>query len=364
MKTSNWKLLYLALVFLSTTAFASEFVVDPGGSGDALTIQGGLDLAESGDQVTVVAGTYVENLTMVSGVVLMSATGSASTIIDGNGDMCINCEQCGPGTRISGFTLTNGGGYIGGGVRIYGYSTVEVDHNIIVENHTSFEGAGVSVQMFSSSNIHDNDFLDNLSFKTTAITVIEDAEATIKDNFFKGNVSTIYAAVIGVNRSSVVVEGNRIVENQSGEGAGTIDIYSGTGELRNNTFIRNLAPAGGSCLNAIGNTQVLVHNNLFAHNGGGGPAVYSPNCQDFSCNIFWDNQKDYEGFCNPIGADNNTHINALVCNPHQDNCSVSEFSPCLTGPCGLIGANSTPGCSDDVVVVENQSWGSLKSLYR
>ena len=364
MKKTTWMLVIFNVMLLSTTGMAAEFIVDQGGSGDALTIQNGLNLAGPGDMVTVNAGTYVENITMVGGVVLISASGAESTIIDGNGDMCINCELCGPGTRISGFTLTNGGGYIGGGVRVYDQSDIEIDNNIFLNNHTSFEGAGLSVQMFSIADVHDNDFIGNLSYKSSAITVIEDAQATISHNLFQNNTSTHYAGIIGVNRSSVVVEGNLFVENRSGSYAGNVDIYLSYCEMRYNTFIRNLAPVGASCLRVYLGSTAIVEYNLFAHNGGGAPAVATADCQTFSCNIFWDNGVDYAGPCSPLGQNGNDHMDAMTCNPYLDNGAVSEYSPCLIGPCGLIGANPAPGCADSVVAVETESWGSVKAMYR
>ncbi|MEN8006770.1 MAG: hypothetical protein ABFS42_07115 [Candidatus Krumholzibacteriota bacterium] len=364
MKIIKGILVFFTLILFSSTTMAAVIIVDKGGSGDALTIQGGLDLAGSGDTVTVNAGTYVENITMVGGVVLISSSGPGSTIINGNGDMCISADLCGPGNRISGFTLTNGGGYIGGGVRVYDHTEIEIDNNIFLNNHTSYEGAGVSVQMYSTADIHDNDFIGNISYKSSAITVIEYAQATITNNFFNNNTSTNYAGVIGVNRSSVVVEWNRIVENRSGSYAGNIDLFVATCELRHNTFLRNLAPYGASCIRDGGSSQLIAEYNLFAHNSGGAPAVRAVDCQIFSFNIFWDNGIDYIGPCDPIGTADNAHVNSMVCQPTGDDCAVSQFSPCLTGPGGLIGFNPAAGCTDNVVSVETESWGSLKALFR
>jgi len=78
----------LAIVFLMAIALgstAAEYVVDSSGSADYVTIQSALDVAGVGDIVTVNMGTYVENLTMASGVTLQSASGSAATVIDGEG---------------------------------------------------------------------------------------------------------------------------------------------------------------------------------------------------------------------------------------------------------------------------------------
>jgi len=260
---------------------------------------------------------------------------------------------------INGFTITRGGSYTGGGVRVFDNSDVEIYDNIFLANVTDFEGAGITVQRMSRSFIHDNEFRNNVSFRTSAITVIVNSSAQITGNFFLRNRSADLASCIGVNASSVDIGWNRFVDNHSGNHGGTIDPYNSSATIYNNTFIRNLSPSGASCIRSTG--SVSAHNNLFAHNGG--PAVSLADCTGFSCNYFYDNIQDVGSGCDPIGVNGNLNIDTMVCNPGANNCAVSMHSPCLTGPCGLVGVNPEYGCIDDVVPSEPTSWGSLKALY-
>lgn len=74
--------------------FGTEIVVDPGGGGDATTIQDGLDLAEAGDVVLVAPGIYHEDIVMKSGVELASRSGADVTTIDPGVVEGILCERC------------------------------------------------------------------------------------------------------------------------------------------------------------------------------------------------------------------------------------------------------------------------------
>lgn len=104
------------VMILALPLLANTIVVDPGGGGDATTIQEGINLASFGDEVLVVPDTYYENLIMESGIALRSMSGPEVTIVDGAGSRCIECSQCSQGTVIDGFTLRNAGGGSAGGV--------------------------------------------------------------------------------------------------------------------------------------------------------------------------------------------------------------------------------------------------------
>src|SRR5262245_49399637 len=87
------------------------------GSGDAPTIQAGVDSGGMGDTVLVGPGTYYENIdSLQGGVVLISEFGPESTIIDGNqqGSVIHVTDDA----EIKGFTIQNGLNNLGGGVRI------------------------------------------------------------------------------------------------------------------------------------------------------------------------------------------------------------------------------------------------------
>ena len=97
------------------TASASPYVVeaetgpppvagDISVPGDYATIQEAIDAADSGQVVTVAAGTYVGRINLKKGVSLIGA-GAESTIIDGDGES--GAVWGADDARISGFTITN-----------------------------------------------------------------------------------------------------------------------------------------------------------------------------------------------------------------------------------------------------------------
>ena len=81
------------------------------------SIQAGIDAASSGDTVQVDAGTYLENITMKSGVVIQGA-GQGVSIIDGGATgSVVTANGVDSEAKLDGFTITNGQGlYDGGGM--------------------------------------------------------------------------------------------------------------------------------------------------------------------------------------------------------------------------------------------------------
>ena len=355
----------VTLAFLCTglPVSAAEFVVDPDGTGDATTIQGGLDLAGYGDVVLVMPGTYEENVTMISGVALTGVAGAEATIIDGNNDFCILCNYCSVGTLIEGFTLADGGGHSGGGVRVFGNSHVEIANCVIRNNHTYYDAAGIVVQNNCYAYIHDNEFRDNVTLNSTAIAVIVNSEATIEHNLFRGNVSTFLSSCIGLNAARAWISGNVFMENQAVNG-GTIHTSGGNTDatIENNTFLNNHATDGASGIYCYGGSSMIANNNIFAFNTGQ-PAVKNDANLEAGCNDFWQNDAHYQGPGNIIGQNGNFIADPLFCDVSAESAALAETSPCLIGPCGVIGANPVPEC-DGPVVTEQMSWSLVKSMYR
>ena len=90
--------------------------IRPDGSGDAPTVQAGIDSSQDGDVVLVAPGTYYENINLRGkGIHLVSEAGPEATILDGSrGDapviVCKSHEH--NDTIIEGFTMTGGSGAI------------------------------------------------------------------------------------------------------------------------------------------------------------------------------------------------------------------------------------------------------------
>jgi len=112
--------------------------------GDALTVQGGIDFASSGDTVWVHPGRYVESVRFNGrSIRLMSTAGPDATILDGSsqGESVVRImdgEE--PGTVLEGFTITGGGpGVLGAGLYLFG-SEPTIRGNLITDNVASYGG--------------------------------------------------------------------------------------------------------------------------------------------------------------------------------------------------------------------------------
>ncbi len=332
----------LAALLAASISQAATITVDQHGGGDTTTIQAALYQAGAGDEVIVEPGVYTENLVLASGVRLISRDGAEATIVDGQGQKCFEVQYCAPGTLVRGFTITNGGGMQGGGFWIFGNSHVEIADNIIRNNQVGYEGAAIQVQLHSYADIHDNRIIANRSPLTCGITVIKYSTADIRNNIFQDNVSDSNGT-IGVHESHVEVIGNLFEQNQGGDQTGIVDFYKATGVVSNNVFVGNTSAPDGASGVAIrhSSSRVTVVRNIFSGNNIG-PALRTTDCQSVSCNIFWANTSDHAGLCPPIGQDGNINVDPLLCPDQPD--QVQAGSPALTSDCGHIGLAMLPVC--------------------
>ena len=116
------------------------------------TIQGGIDVAFDGDTVLVDQGTYLENINFngknitVGSMFLTTQDTSyiSQTIIDADSSGSVVTFMGGEsqGAVLSGFTLTNGSAYEGGGVYIYNSSPLLTDLHIR-NNYAESNGGGI-----------------------------------------------------------------------------------------------------------------------------------------------------------------------------------------------------------------------------
>jgi hypothetical protein len=268
-------------VYASPGATGDGRVMDPLG-----TIQEAVDLAGSSgcNEARAYYGTYTENVDFHGyGVNLESVSGAAATIIDGGGsDSCIILEEDGDGdldedgARVYGFTLQNGGGAAGGGVRIKECSPT-IEGNLITGNATSVGGVGGGIRTYNGSpTILDNDIVGN-------------------DACYGGPENGCDGGAIDIRGGAPTIVGNWMESNTAGDGGAIWTAYSDAW-IAQNVIVGNMADdsaeadgegleqdgqGGGIDVQIGGAIGLVITNNIVADNiasaMGGGIVVYEPN---------------------------------------------------------------------------------------
>jgi len=234
---------FTAYVFMAspTNAQASEFQVPS----VYPTIQAGIDAAAaaSGGIVLVAPGTYsvasgeVFPIILTDGVELIGA-GAAVCTLDATGfyTEVIRCPDATP-TRIEGFTIVNGDGYLGGGIACYGFSSPIIVNNFIIGNNAMVGGG---------------------------IVCYPDSFPSIINNIFMGN-SALYGGAIYCNTASApMIINNTIVGNSAVYGAG-IYCYTNSSDatVANNIINQNTVTVTGAGIYCRFSSPFIDYNNVF-----------------------------------------------------------------------------------------------------
>jgi parallel beta helix pectate lyase-like protein len=418
-----------ALVFLipPLPSYAQTWNIHQDGSGDAATIQAGIDSAAGGDTVLVGPGTYYENIDFLGkDVVLLAKHGPEVTTIDGS-RAADSVVKLGTGESraavIEGFTITGGRGTAkysgnsvrGGGVMCY-RSSPTIRGNRIVGN-TAHTGGGLAVgdgDIVSPRPfplIEGNLFADNISDGNAGALLIEHADVIVRKNVFRRNscVSDGGAIRLYLGEGSaelinnefieneardkggallivvppqltlpITVEGNLFLRNSSfaseggGSGSGgAIWVYGASGTIiRNNTIVSNrgvdeTVSGGGGILMESTSSGLTIEFNIVALNEGGGISCRYDVATPLGRNLLWMNSNA------DIGGPGSTCpqdwiSSQLVADPVFCNPATDDYRVSSTSPAlgeEVMGAYRAPGCGPGVAV-RPTTWGRLKAQYR
>ena len=142
--------LVLSVVALpaSTAQAAGDWYVNPGDS-----IQAAIDLAEAagGGTVHVAAGTYVENITLKSGVEVLGAGQAVTTIDGGLSGSVVTATGVDDTAKLDGFTITRGRATNGAG--IYLDNSNPVISNCTIQTNQADIGGGMYNESSSSPTV-------------------------------------------------------------------------------------------------------------------------------------------------------------------------------------------------------------------
>lgn len=346
---------------------ARTWYIRPDGSGDALTIQAGIDSAATSDTVLVAPGVFFGNLDLSGrpGLCLRSESGAPETIIEGGQSGSVVTMASG---TVTGFTIRNGLADGGGGIYVQPTGTVLLRANIIELNVAGLDfdsgfGGGIFIGPgFGTVLIDSNILRDNIAGSAGGGIFEGGGITSISGNLIIGNRTKNGGGGIFAGRASVV--GNFIVGNDSDyNGAG---VSVGPGVLRNNTILGNTIGLPSGAANT--GSGSLISRNIIGWNTAGFPGgrAQGLSCADctMECNDLWGNDDNaVGGFGNTLRDNFSVDPEFCAVDPVSSlNFFLQRDSPCLSrDTCDLVGAYRD-GCG--VVAVILATWSGVKKLYR
>jgi hypothetical protein len=261
-------------------AWAADYWVDDdacpeAGSGTPAdpfcSIQSGIDAASAGDTVQVAAGTYFENITMKSGVVIQGA-GQGVSIIDGgaNGTV-VTAVDVDSAATLDGFTITNGGNtFVGGGM--YNENSSPTVSNCTFSENSAITGVGIGGGMYnsySSPTVTGCTFSGNQAlwdgggmWNGTSSPVVTDCE-------FSGNMAGDGGLGGGMyNLASSVTLTRCVFSRNSAHGGygGALENVSSATTVRDSTFFENSAYSAAAARNRESGAILTFVNCVFYGN--------------------------------------------------------------------------------------------------
>jgi len=234
------------------------------------TIQVGINAATAGDTVQVAAGTYYENTTMKSGVVIRGTGAgddpSIHSIIDGGAnDSVVSAESVDSAARLEGFKISNGEADSGGGMYNSNSSPAVSDCSFSDNSAILFPTVGSGGGMYnisSSPTVINCNFSENDSAGSGGGMQNDLSSPTVTNCTFSGNTAYTHGGGMYNAASSPTVTNSNFSENDSssGSGGGMANFQGSSPTVNGCSFVQNLAHInrGGGMYNESDSSPTLV----------------------------------------------------------------------------------------------------------
>jgi hypothetical protein len=196
-------------------------------------IQPAITAANPGDQISIAAGTYFENLSISKNIsVSATSTDAAQTIVDGNGtDQAVVLIGVGVTVDISNVTIRNANHVSGEAGGVNNLGTLTLSNVVVRDNFATNGGSGI----------------DNNSSTVTLINSIVEANRTDPAIGGGGGIS---------NGNLFTIIGSRIRNNMASDGAGIVNAATGTMTLSNSSVDNNTSTGNGGGIRNDGSLEI------------------------------------------------------------------------------------------------------------
>jgi hypothetical protein len=209
------------------------------------TITYALGEANPGDTIEV-SGTIDDNPTVNIPVTITQMSGGNPAVVDGgtNGSVFVVASKQGADVTLDGLILENGESNVGGGIAVYGNSTLTVTDSVISGNTASGGGQGGGIYNAVNSTVN------------------------IVDSTVSGNTDSEGGQGGGVYNDGTATVSNSTISENTAEGAGQgAGIYSdGTANVTDSTVSGNTAPDGGQGAGIYNSGTATVTDSTIADN--------------------------------------------------------------------------------------------------
>lgn len=258
----------LVLLFSTVPVQAKTWYVLPNGTGDAPTIQAGIDSATNGDKIELADGTYTGDGNWDiqfngKAVEVLSGSGNpedcvidigSSTGPSHRGFLFINGE--GAGSVLNGVKVKDGWGFRGGGVQVVSASPTL--RNCIFELNRAITGGAFSFEG-ASPTVESCYFINNLASGSAGGAGFTQnfSAPTMSDCHFEGNVATSYGGALYMLQSTPNMTDCRFVNNSANQAGGIFLESSSNAQFTRCSFVDNTA------ISSIGGVRCAYSDPLF-----------------------------------------------------------------------------------------------------
>lgn len=283
----------LALAMVSLCSHAATLTVQNISDAGAGSLRDRISAAAPGDTVVFAPG-VVGTIALASTLTIaqnLTIRGPGSGILAISGQNTVRAFDITAGAvELSAVTVSNGFiAGLGGGLSVSSGATLTLS-NSVLSNNTAGNGGAIAVANGGTLTVTHTTFVGNTATSVGGGALINFGNATATSNTFLSNTAPTNGGAINNQPSGVLMVTNNTFRTNTSNGLGGAMSNLGATTGANNTFSGNQGSDGAAM--ATGNTNVTLHNNVFADQvSAGGSAALSPNggFPTSSNNVFYNN---------------------------------------------------------------------------